>query len=413
MTTLQTLKGFRDFLPNEKRKRNYVVQRIIAAFERAGFEPLETPTLEYKETIMGKYGEEADKLVYEFVDRGGREVAMRYDQTVPTARVMAQNQSVLSLPFRRYQIQNGFRADKPQKGLFREVTEWDIDISGSTAALADAEILATTYQAYKSVGFENIELRVNDRQLLFKVLAPFTNEQVSTASLIQSIDKLDKLLPEKVAQELVEKGLTQSAAQAALTAITQTQPSDNLAEIMELAIALGIPKEKIVFTPTIARGLDYYTGLIFEVVVPEFSGGSLGGGGRYDNLIKDLSGVDMPAVGIGIGFDRTVDAAMKLGLIPVEQMSGAKVLVTMFSPNLRTQSAAIAAQLRQAGIQTELYSGDAKLGKQFKFAAKKGIPLVVIAGEEEIAQNKVAVKNMQSGEQQIVDIEQVVAMASA
>jgi len=409
MTTLQTLKGFRDFLPPEKRERDFVARQIITAFETAGFEPLETPTLEYKETIMGKYGEEADKLVYEFADRGGREVAMRYDQTVPTARVMAQNLATLPLPFRRYQIQNVFRADKPQKGRYREFTQCDIDIFGSTSPLADAEILATTYQAYRQIGFAKIELRVNDRQLLFATLAPFTNESVSTSSLIQSIDKLDKLPAEKVIDELVSKGLERQQAAAALEAITQTQPSANLREIMTLATQLGVPKESLVFTPTIARGLDYYTGLIFEVVAPEFTGGSLGGGGRYDNLINDLSGISMPAVGIGIGFDRTVDAARELGLIQTAK-AGAKVLVTVFSSDFQKQSAQIAAQLRQAEIATELYCEDAKLGKQFKFASRRGIPYVIVLGEDEIAQNKVLLKIMETGEQRLLTVEECLSL---
>jgi histidyl-tRNA synthetase len=403
MTTLQTLKGFRDFLPPEKRERDFVVRQIVAAFETAGFEPLETPTLEYKETIMGKYGEEADKLVYEFADRGGREVAMRYDQTVPTARVMAQNLATLALPFRRYQIQNVFRADKPQKGRYREFTQCDIDVFGSTSPLADAEILATTYQAYRQIGFSKLELRVNDRQLLFATLAPFTNESVSTSSLIQSIDKLDKLPSDKVVDELVNKGLERAQATAALEAIQKTQPSQNLQEIIALASQLGVPGESLVFTPTIARGLDYYTGLIFEVVAPEFSGGSLGGGGRYDNLIKDLSGVSMPAVGIGIGFDRTVDAARELGLIKTAQ-AGAKVMVTVFSAQLQGQSAQIAAQLRQAGVSTELYCDDTKLGKQFKFAGRRGIPYVIVLGEDEVAQNKVTLKIMETGEQRSLSV---------
>ncbi len=402
MTTLQTLKGFRDFLPAEKRERDFVARQIISAFEMAGFEPLETPTLEYKETIMGKYGEEADKLVYEFEDRGGRAVAMRYDQTVPTARVMAQNVSTLPLPFRRYQIQNVFRADKPQKGRYREFTQCDIDIFGSTDALADAEILATTYQAYRQIGFEKIELRVNDRQLLFATLSPFTTQAVSTSSLIQSIDKLDKLSPSQVIDELVNKGLERSQAEAALQAIQATKPSDNLEEILSLAAQLGVPKGSLVFTPTIARGLDYYTGLIFEVIAPEFTGGSLGGGGRYDQLINDLSGLQMPAVGIGIGFDRTVEAARELGLIRSATAS-ARVLVTIFSEDLKQESAVVAANLRQAGVSAELYTEVAKLGKQFKFAARKGIPYVIVIGEEEAKQGKVLLKIMETGEQKLMD----------
>lgn len=407
MTTLQTLKGFRDFLPEEKSRRDFVQAKIVAAFKLAGFEPLETPTLEYKETIMGKYGAEADKLVYEFADRGGREVAMRYDQTVPTARVMAQYQNDLPLPFRRYQIQNVFRADKPQQGRYREFTQCDIDIFGSNDPLSDAEILATTYQAYANIGFTKIELRVNDRQSLISALSPYSTEDVPVASIIQSIDKLDKLSEEQVADELVSKGLSVKQAEQAIIAIKQAEPTQELQKIIELAQALGVPESSLKFTPTIARGLDYYTGMIFEIVVPEFTGGSLGGGGRYDNLIKDLSGLDMPAVGVGIGFDRTVEAAVQLGLVPVSGAT-AQVLVTVFDDTFRQESAQITQQLRQAGVSAELYTQSAKLGKQFKYAGRRGIPYVIVIGEEESAKQQINLKDMQTGEQQTLTIDDAI-----
>jgi histidyl-tRNA synthetase len=407
MTTLQTLKGFRDFLPEEKSRRDFVQAKIVAAFKLAGFEPLETPTLEYKDTIMGKYGAEADKLVYEFADRGGREVAMRYDQTVPTARVMAQYQNDLPLPFRRYQIQNVFRADKPQQGRYREFTQCDIDIFGSNDPLSDAEILATTYQAYANIGFTKIELRVNDRQSLISALSPYSTEDVPVASIIQSIDKLDKLSEEQVADELVSKGLSVKQAEQAIIAIKQAEPTQELQKIIELAQALGVPESSLKFTPTIARGLDYYTGMIFEIVVPEFTGGSLGGGGRYDNLIKDLSGLDMPAVGVGIGFDRTVEAAVQLGLVPVSGAT-AQVLVTVFDDTFRQESAQITQQLRQAGVSAELYTQSAKLGKQFKYAGRRGIPYVIVIGEEESAKQQINLKDMQTGEQQTLTIDDAI-----
>ena len=407
MTTLQTLKGFRDFLPEEKSRRDFVQGKIVAAFKLAGFEPLETPTLEYKETIMGKYGAEADKLVYEFEDRGGREVAMRYDQTVPTARVMAQYQNDLPLPFRRYQIQNVFRADKPQQGRYREFTQCDIDIFGSNDPLSDAEILATTYQAYSNIGFTKIELRVNDRQSLISALSPYSTEDVPVASIIQSIDKLDKLSEEQVADELVSKGLSVKQAEQAIIAIKQAEPTQELQKIIELAQALGVPESSLKFTPTIARGLDYYTGMIFEIVVPEFTGGSLGGGGRYDNLIKDLSGLDMPAVGVGIGFDRTVEAAVQLGLVPVSGAT-AQILVTVFDDTFRQESAQITQQLRQAGVSAELYTQSAKLGKQFKYAGRRGIPYVIVIGEEESAKQQINLKDMQTGEQQTLTIDDAI-----
>jgi histidyl-tRNA synthetase len=408
MTTLQTLKGFRDFLPTQKRQRDFVLAKFIEAFQQSGFDPLETPTLEYKETIMGKYGEEADKLVYEFTDRGGREVALRYDQTVPLARVAAQYQNELPLPFRRYQVQNVFRADKPQKGRFREFTQCDLDILGSADPLADAEVLATTYAGFRKVGFESVQLWLNDRQVLLEKLQPFATEQVGVLSIIQSIDKLDKISPEDVGNELERKGLELQQAQSALTAIQSAEPSQNLQQIIDLAVGLGVPREALVFTPTLARGLDYYTGMIFEIKVPEYGVGSLGGGGRYDNLIGMLSGREVPAVGVGIGFDRTVEAALELGLIESSAAS-AQVLVTVFSPELRKISAQVAGKLRRAGVSAELFAEASKLNKQLKYASRREIPWVIVIGEEEASQDQVTLKNMQTGEQEQVAVGEVVA----
>lgn len=401
MTQLQTLKGFRDFLPKEKRQRDLVMQKIIEVFQRFGFEPLETPTLEYKETIMGKYGAEADKLVYQFRDNGDREVALRYDQTVPTARVIAQNQQELGLPFRRYQTQNVFRADKPQRGRYREFTQCDIDIFGSTSSIADAEILATTFAAYKSIGFTQIELRVNDRQVLIETLSPFATEQVGVFSIIQSIDKLDKMPPEAIVEELVRKGLTRDQSEGVLVAIQSAAPSENLAEIFTMAERLGVEQRSLVFSPTTARGLDYYTGMIFEVILPGFTAGSVGGGGRYDKLIDQLSGNDIPAVGMAFGFDRTVDAAVELGILD-EQLQAKSVFVTIFSQELQPISAEIATKLRMAGVTTELALSADKLGKQFKYADRRGARFAIVIGPEEAALDSVVVKDLKTGEQEAV-----------
>lgn len=410
-TTPQNLKGFRDFLPAEKAARDYVMSSIAKTYQTFGFSPLETPTLEYAELLMGKYGSEADKLVYSFEDNGGRQVAMRYDQTVPTARVLTQYQNDIPKYFRRFQMQNVFRADKPQKGRFREFTQCDIDIFNSTDSIADAEILACTYAAFTNLGFKNVQLKVNDRQVLISTLKEFATTEVDVFSIIQSIDKLDKLPPEKVASELVDKGLLQQNATAVLEAINAAEQSESLKNILNLAESLGVPTTSLVFTPTLARGLDYYTGMIFEVIVPEYPVGSCGGGGRYDNLISQLGGPDIPAVGMAIGFDRVVEAASELGLLPENLGASARVLVSVFSEELAQESAKIAAQLRAAGIATELYpDASDKLGKQFKLADQKGIPFVVIVGEEEVASKMLALKDMKTGEQQILSLEQAVTL---
>lgn len=394
----QTLKGFRDFLPEEKRKRDYLTKKIIEVFELYGFEPLETPTLESADILLGKYGKEADKLVYTFKDRGDREVGLRYDQTVPTARVLAQYQNILPKYFRRYQVQNVFRADKPQKGRFREFTQCDIDIFGSNSPLSDAEIVATTYFAFKAIGYPKIKLVINDRQTLFKYLQPFENKKVNIFSLIQSVDKLEKIGQEKVVEELVKKGLEKSSAEKALEIIKIAKPSENLKLIINYSLTLGIPKEDIVFSSTLARGLDYYTGMIFEVILPGYEIGSCGGGGRYDKLIEQLGGVNIPAVGIAFGFDRMVEAADFFYLIPKENV-GSKVLVSVFSQEQVDQSLKIANLLRQNKIKTEVYPNIDRLDKQLKYADKKGIPYVVIIGPEEVEKEVVKVKNMKTGDQ--------------
>ncbi len=409
MNTPQTLKGFRDFLPEEKRRRDYVMKKIIEVFELFGFDPLETPTLEYASLLLGKYGKEADKLMYTFKDRGDREVALRYDQTVPSARVLSQYQNLLPKYFRRYQIQNVFRADNPQKGRFREFTQCDIDIFGSTSSIADAEIIATTYFAFKNVGYPTVKILINDRQTLFTYLESFVNKKVDVFSLIQTIDKLEKIGKEKVIEELVDKGLIKEEASKALSSIQSAKVSQNLQTIIDYLVNLGVPKESLVFTSTLARGLDYYTGMIFEVMLPEYTAGSCGGGGRYDKLIGQLGGIDIPAVGIAFGFDRMVDAAEVLKIIP-EEKSGTQVLVCVFNEETVIESLSIVKKLREENIPTEILpSSSDKLDKQLKYADRKKIPYVVIVGPEEVKKKIVKLKNMKTGEQKELSVKDLIA----
>lgn len=403
----QTLKGFRDFLPADKRARDYVENKIKESFQLFGFEPLETPTLEYAELLTGKYGDEADKLLYTFTDRGERKVGLRYDQTVPTARVLAQYQDQLGKGFRRYQIQPVFRADKPQKGRYREFAQCDADIFGSTDSISDAEILAVYYNIYQNLGLTDLVLRVNDRQTLFSTLESFATDDVSVSSIIQSIDKLDKKSTEDVTQELVAKGLQEDSASQALVAINSANKSDNLQSIIDSAVQLGVPENSLEFTPTLARGLDYYTGMIFEGILPGQSG-SVGGGGRYDQLIESLGGPSTPAVGFGLGFDRTVQAALDQGLVPTDD-NITRALVTVFSPDLQGQALKVARELRSAGINTEVYPDSTdKLGKQLKYANKKNIPFVLVIGEDEVRDNTVTLKNMETTKQSTLSLDQAI-----
>jgi histidyl-tRNA synthetase len=404
---LQTLKGFRDFLPPEKRAREYVANKIKTVFELSGFAPIETPTLEYSALLLGKYGEEADKLIYSFTDKGDRQVGLRYDQTVPTARVLTQYQNELPKFFRRYQIQNVFRADKPQKGRFREFTQCDCDIYGVSSSIADAEIVSVFYRVYEALGIDSIVLEINDRATLLQTLSPFATGQVSVLSIIQTIDKLDKLSESDVIVELVRKGLTPDSAQGVLTNLQKAEMSDNLQQIVANCISLGVPRSALKWNPNLARGLDYYTGLIFEGKIPEYTVGSVGGGGRYDNLINELSGQDIPAVGFGIGFDRTVEAVQLLGKLP-ENLAQTQVLVMLMDEGTLDSALETATLLRSAGIATEIYPELEKLGKQFKLASQKQIPWVVVIGEAEQKQNKVALKNMATGEQILSSIPEVI-----
>jgi len=406
---LQPLKGFRDFLPTEKRKRDYVRSKIVESFENFNFEPLETPTLEYASLLLGKYGIEADKLVYQFEDNGGRQCALRYDQTVPTARVLAQYQHELPKYFRRYQIQNVFRAEKPQKGRFREFTQCDIDIFGSTSPIADAEILACVYATFKNIGFNEVVLKVNDRKTLIETVQPYATQTVDVFSIIQSIDKLDKISTDQVIEELVHKGLAHNDATDALDAINKAQPSTQLLDIMHIAEQLGIPATSLQFQAMLARGLDYYTGMIFEIAVPDYAAGSLGGGGRYDNLIKQLGGIDIPAVGVGLGFDRIVQAADELGSF-AHITKQPRILVTIFSTEQLDYALSIAAWLRNNKVNVEVTPHIGDVGKQLKIASQKEIPFVIIAGEDEQKAGTVTLKNMSNGSQETVTKEQLLSL---
>lgn len=409
--TPQNLKGFRDFLPPQKRKRDWVQSKITESFQQFGFEPLETPTLEYSSLLLGKYGAEADKLVYTFDDKGGRSVGLRYDQTVPTARVLGQYQNQLPKFFRRYQIQNVFRADKPQKGRYREFTQCDIDIFGSTSSLADAEILACTYAAYKNIGFEKVVINVNDRELLIKVIMDIATD-LNPFSVIQTLDKQDKIPEEKLRSELSEKGLSKKQVDQIYYLKDTLSPTFKLEQIINLSYQLGISNSAIEFQWNLARGLDYYTGMIFEVIIDGYSVGSVGGGGRYDNLIADLTGQSIPAVGMAFGFDRTVEAADQLGLIPPSK-STAQALVTIFDDQFISNSLQTASALRKAGINTELYPAPDKLSKQFKLANQKAIPFVLVIGQSEIDQNQVTLKNMNSGDQQTLPLPEAIETIKA
>lgn len=379
----QTLKGFRDFLPKEARKRQYVIRQLTEVFESYGFEPLETPALEYEEVLLGKYGDEGDKLMYRFEDQGKRKVALRYDQTVPLARVVAQYQNELPTPFKRYQIQPVWRAENTQKGRFREFLQCDADVVGTKSVLSAAEVIAVAAKSLEKLGFKNFKILINDRSI-------FKNMPVSA---IRAIDKLKKIGREKVLQEVPP---------SVLQAIEQAKPTEQLKQIFSSLEQLGVKPLKYEFSPTLARGLDYYTGMIFEIEIEGYTAGSVCGGGRYDNLIGMFSGKDTPAVGFAFGFDRLMEAMEELGLFP-DDLATTKVLVTIFSPELKEKSIKLSSELRSNGIATELYPDEeAKLDKQLKYADQKGIPYAVIIGPDEAKNNTVTLKNLKTGDQKTI-----------
>lgn len=394
----QTLKGFRDFLPEQARKRQYVINILRRVFESYGFEPLETPALEFTEVLRGKYGEE-EKLIYEFKTRGGDEVALRYDQTVPLARVIAQYQD-LPKPFKRYQIQPVWRGENPQKGRYREFLQCDADIVGSASSLADAEILSLVLSIYQNLGL-SITIKINDR----------VNFTGLDKKYVSAIDKLEKIGESEVLSEMIKKGMADNDAKKVLSELQNKPMTENLKRILGILEEMGEDVSKIKYEPTLARGLDYYTGMIFETVSRD-STGSICSGGRWDKMIGQFIGQDLPAVGFGLGFDRTVEVLEEKGLLSTVQ-SSAKVLVTIFSRELLIQSAKAASLLRKNGISTELYPDEeTRLDKQLKYADKKSIPYIVVIGQEEAQKNMATLKNMQTGEQETLSLEQLLKKLS-
>ena len=393
MINPQTLKGFRDFLPLEAKKRQFVIDTLKKVFESYGFEPLETPALEYEEILMGKYGEEGDKLMYRFEDNGKRKVALRYDQTVPLARVVAQYQNELPMPFKRYQIQNVWRADNTQKGRYREFLQCDVDIVGSSSPLSDAETITVAAKSLEKLGFKNFKILINDRKLL---------SNISTKSLT-ILDKLDKIGEENVRKELKEAGESENLIDQAKA----FKASVNLTEIKDQVSKLGVSEDLIEFKPTLVRGLNYYTGIIYEIEIEGYSAGSVCGGGRYDNLIGTFAGRQIPAVGFAFGFDRLMEAMEELKLFPTN-LATTKVLVTVFSKDLKDKSFEIAQMLRNKNVNTEIWlDDDAKMEKQLKYADKKQIPYVVIIGPDEAKNDTVTVKNLATREQKTIPLGQL------
>lgn len=394
---LQTLKGFRDILPADARKRQWVRQIMIDTAEKWGYEPIETPTLESFDLFEGEIGED-EKLFYKFTDNGDREVIMRYDQTVPTCRYVAANFAELTLPFRRYQIQSVFRAEKPQQGRYREFTQFDLDIFGVKGAAADAEVIAENLETYFNIGFKKPVIIFNSRELMKGI--PY--------EAIVAIDKLKKIGPDGVIKDMIKKGIGQDQAKKYFDQVMNIKPDKTINTIISYLENSGFGSEFYRFEPTLARSFSYSEGPIWEIVIEDYEVGSVGGGERYDSMMKRLTNRDLPATGIAFGFDRTVEAANQLGLIP--QKNSTQVLVTVFDQAYQELTLQAAKKLRQANIKTELYPDSTnKIGKQFKYADQKDIPYAIVIGEEEVKKNRVTLKNLTTRKQELISIEDAIA----
>ncbi len=393
MNTILPLKGFRDFLPPEAAKRKWLRDKLAGICENWGFSPLETPTLEPLEIFVGAIGED-EKLFFKFKDQGERDVALRYDQTVPTCRVIAQYQNQLTFPFKRYQIQPAFRSEKPQKGRYREFTQVDADIFGIKTPDADAETIALSLEIYKQLGFKRAVVRINSRAL-FKDM-PY--------EAIVSIDKIKKIGDDGVLQEMERKGIALTKAREYLSYVKNLQPNEEIAFILRYLKNYGFSDDWYAFDPTIARSFSYSMGPIWEVEIPDAGYNmSVLGGERYDGLLEKLAGRDIGGTGFAVGFDRTLEAAEIMGLIPALSVGG-QVLITIFSKDLLSNAQKIAKTLRNAGVTADLYPGSDKLEKQLKYADKNAIPYVVIQGPDEAAKDFVKLKNMKTKEQKEISL---------
>jgi histidyl-tRNA synthetase len=413
------LKGFRDELPGDAQERDHLFRSITNIFELSGFSPIDTPALEYTEILLGKGSDETDKQLFRFQDQGGRDIALRFDLTVPLARYVSMHQNELLFPFKRYHIAPVWRAEKPQKGRYREFYQCDFDIIGSKALISDLEILLVVHRFFSSISMP-YRVRINHRGLLNGILASFGVEGKITEAL-RTIDKLEKLGREVVIRELIEtadistknaESLTQfiydlkeqSDPGTILGLTKQKCPNNDLLDSSILRVEsifqglqyAGIPSDASQLDISIARGLDYYTGLVFETQLSEMpSLGSVCSGGRYDNLASLFTNKELPGVGGSIGIDRLLVALREKGHSTGTD-THTKVLVSILDEKYFSTYLSITQQLRDHGIATEIYPEAAKLGAQLKFADKKRIPLVVILGENEFEKNEVQIKDLRS-----------------
>ncbi|MFZ1783959.1 MAG: histidine--tRNA ligase [Ferruginibacter sp.] len=440
--------GTRDFSAETVRKRNYIFSVIKQVFELYGFEPLETPAMENLDTLMGKYGEEGDKLIFKILNNGinnekniekskagfekllegksSRDIterALKYDLTIPFARYVAMNHNQLTFPFRRYQIQPVWRADRPQKGRYREFTQCDADVVGSLSLLNEVELANIYHEVLVALGLKDYELKINSRKILV-ALAELCGGADKMINITIAIDKLDKIGMEKVTEELQQRGLDREQITIIESYLNiNGSNEEKLAQIRSLIGSMetgkaGIDEVEFLFSQTkntnlsidftLARGLNYYTGIIFEVKAPEeVKMGSIGGGGRYDDLTGLFGVPGIPGVGISFGVDRIYDVLEEMNLFPTDLQVSTRALFFNMGQAESTFAFGVMQELRASGVASELYHEAVKINKQFSYAEKKNIPFVVIIGEKEIAEKNGAVKNLATGNQEQVPFDKL------
>jgi histidyl-tRNA synthetase len=417
-------RGMRDFLPEDVRRRQHVIGVIADVYQRYGFEPLETPAAENIETLTGKYGEEGDRLIFRILKRGEEgktgdaDLALRYDLTVPLARVVAEYRATLPKFFKRYQVQPVWRADRPQKGRFREFYQCDVDAIGSRSMVVETELLAAAADVMLRLGFQQFEIALNHRGLLTALLKGAGIPAAKHSDVLVALDKLDKIGAEGVLKELQDRGVDARASQKLsswIAAATRADWLDWMAQQLTLdergALALREVKEilrlgaatsvgrHVQIQPGLARGLSYYTGAIFELRVPDLAG-SLGGGGRYDDLIGMFLGEDVPACGISLGLERILVVMGERDMFPPSLVAtSADVMVTIWNADRAADAIRLAGELRAGGLRVDVYPDADRIGKQFKYASLRNVPFVVIIGDDEAARREVAIKNLTNGEQ--------------
>lgn len=446
-------KGTRDFSPAEMLRRNYIFDTIKGVFQMYGYMPIETPAMENLETLLGKYGEEGDKLLFKVLNSGDylskadkdllstgdsnrvalqiSEKGLRYDLTVPFARFVVQHQNELSFPFKRYQVQPVWRADRPQKGRYREFYQCDVDVIGSDSLLNEVELLQIVDEVYRRLNIK-VLIKLNNRKVLAGI-AEIIGETDRLVDITVAIDKLDKIGLEKVRQELAERGLSREAIEK-LEPILAVKGSNNeklaslremlknsetglrgveeIETVLKLVGALKL-ETSVELDLTLARGLNYYTGAIFEVKALDVEIGSITGGGRYDDLTGIFGMPGMSGVGISFGADRIFDVMNQLELYPEEVSVATQVLFVNFGDKEAAHCLKLAAELRSKGIKTEVYPDNAKMKKQMAYADKKQIGYVALLGENEIAKGLITLKDMHSGEQSSITLDEVVERIKA